>query len=302
MAEPGDNAEFEDTDIDGDTLWRLLSWAGCALVAVGVAVLAAQSDGGASRISSLFQPQPTVALEPLPAAPAESPLRGLPASVAVAKSGAQAQPPVQGNSQPGAPDKPAISERERLQPRLDLAERGGDVTGSVSREAAGASSASNGGAVVAVPLGRPPVPGAVAAPDTAARPDSAAKPPEAVPTSGGDAVPQRLTESFASLANPAGRNSVVTKTEFAVDVGGEATIEALRTLWLSLRTRHAALFEGLRPVIGIRDGGKPGAVDLRLIVGPLTDAAAAARLCGTLAMGGLACQPTIFDGQRLALR
>jgi hypothetical protein len=43
-------------------------------------------------------------------------------------------------------------------------------------------------------------------------------------------------------------------------------------------------------------------MELRLVVGPLVNAGAAARLCGTLAASGLACQPTIFDGQRLALR
>jgi hypothetical protein len=41
---------------------------------------------------------------------------------------------------------------------------------------------------------------------------------------------------------------------------------------------------------------------LRLVIGPLGNAAAAARLCGKVANAGLSCQPAIFDGQRLALR
>jgi hypothetical protein len=43
-------------------------------------------------------------------------------------------------------------------------------------------------------------------------------------------------------------------------------------------------------------------VELRLVVGPLANAATAARLCAALANAGTTCQPTVFDGQRLAIR
>jgi hypothetical protein len=94
----------------------------------------------------------------------------------------------------------------------------------------------------------------------------------------------------------------VTRTEFGVDVGGNHTLEGLRNLWASIRGRHGALFENLRPLVAVREGDKPGAVELRLVAGPLSNAVAAARLCATLAGAGIACQPTVFDGQRLALR
>jgi hypothetical protein len=43
------------------------------------------------------------------------------------------------------------------------------------------------------------------------------------------------------------------------------------------------------------------AILLRLVVGPLVSADAAAKLCTTLGRYRLACQPTIFAGRHLAL-
>jgi len=40
---------------------------------------------------------------------------------------------------------------------------------------------------------------------------------------------------------------------------------------------------------------------LRLIAGPLDDAAAAARICAALAASQQSCEPALLDGQRLAL-
>jgi phosphoribulokinase len=95
---------------------------------------------------------------------------------------------------------------------------------------------------------------------------------------------------------------VATRTEFGVDIGGAATVAKLRALWQSLRESREALFEGLHPVIAVRESTRSGAVDLRLVVGPVIDAQAAARLCATLSAAGLSCQTTVFDGQRLALK
>jgi hypothetical protein len=69
-----------------------------------------------------------------------------------------------------------------------------------------------------------------------------------------------------------------------------------------LRAQHGPVLEGLRPVISIQEGGRPGSVELRLVVGPLSNANAAARLCATLSLAGVNCKTAVFDGQRLALR
>lgn len=106
----------------------------------------------------------------------------------------------------------------------------------------------------------------------------------------------------AGVAAPSPSDTTVTKTEFGIDLGGDLSIDGLRSLWASLRGNHTALLEGLRPVVAIREGQKPNSLELRLVAGPLANAAAAARHCAALAVSGIACQPTVFDGQRLALR
>jgi hypothetical protein len=91
-----------------------------------------------------------------------------------------------------------------------------------------------------------------------------------------------------------------TRSQFGVDLGSATTVEGLRVLWTNAKTKYGGLLEGLRPVMTVRDHARPGGVELRLIAGPVTNAAAAARLCG--AMVGAVCQPAVYEGQRLALR
>jgi hypothetical protein len=99
----------------------------------------------------------------------------------------------------------------------------------------------------------------------------------------------------------ASSNSGATRTEFAIDLGSEPTIDALRILWNGLRGVHGTL-NGLRPLVSIRDGARPGTTELRLIAGPFANAGAAARACAALQAKGASCQTAVFDGQRLALR
>jgi hypothetical protein len=106
-------------------------------------------------------------------------------------------------------------------------------------------------------------------------------------------------------ASPAAHQPIaaplITNTGFAVDLGGETSIDGLRALWVSMRGNHAPL-QGLRPLVSVRDGAKPGTVELRLVAGPLANAAEAARICAALATKRVACATTVFDGQRLGLR
>ncbi len=104
----------------------------------------------------------------------------------------------------------------------------------------------------------------------------------------------------APVAPRAAADSIATRTEFAVDLGGEPSVEALRALWATMRGNHPAL-ANLKPLVSIRDS-KPGVVELRLLAGPLANAAAAARICAQLALNQVACRTAVFDGQRLALR
>lgn len=165
-------------------------------------------------------------------------------------------------------------DRDRLLARMTALERNyEDVTGSIGRLA-------NAAKPPPAPLPASP-PGAEPAPVVAGAQATLSAPP--------------------AVAAPEVSEPVMTRTEFGVDIGGGPTLASLRAAWDRIRRNHASLLDGLRPVIAVRDG-RSGQVELRLIVGPIGNAAAAAKLCAALAAAGLSCQPTMFDGQRLALR
>lgn len=88
------------------------------------------------------------------------------------------------------------------------------------------------------------------------------------------------------------------KTEFGVDLGSASSIEGLRALWRAVQTSNKKLMEPLRPVIAIKERSGLG-MQLRLVAGPLTDAAAAARICAVLSESDRPCETAFFDGQRL---
>ena len=89
------------------------------------------------------------------------------------------------------------------------------------------------------------------------------------------------------------------KNEFGVDIGGGATLDEVRALWNMAKARNAALLGNLRPIVSAR---KDRAGELRLIVGPLPNAAAAAKLCINLGAADVMCSTRPFEGERLAAR
>jgi hypothetical protein len=97
-------------------------------------------------------------------------------------------------------------------------------------------------------------------------------------------------------------DSGANKTEFAIDLGGDMSIDGLRARWANIKGNHGAALEGLRPLVSVREGAKPGTVELRLIAGPVANAGDAAKVCASLQTKGVACRTTEFDGQRLSLR
>jgi hypothetical protein len=177
------------------------------------------------------------------------------------------------------------ADRDRLATRLNALERNlGDVTGSITP---GTNR-----------LGPTPPAPMAAAPGASPVPQVVTPSPPAASI----AVATKPTDPPASVADPGPTGSVATKTEFGIDLGGAPSVEGLRALWAQVKAGNETLLDGLRPVMNIRDAGKPGAFELRLVAGPLGNAGAAARLCAVLATAGLACQPTVFEGQRLALK
>jgi hypothetical protein len=89
---------------------------------------------------------------------------------------------------------------------------------------------------------------------------------------------------------------------YGIDIGSGLSIQDLRTRWTALRSAHPQLFAGLEPIVSVKEVPRGNRLELRLVAGPLAQAGDAAQLCASLTPFGLFCQPTMFDGQRLALR
>jgi hypothetical protein len=116
----------------------------------------------------------------------------------------------------------------------------------------------------------------------------------------GEQMPPAVTSSIRPEPAASRTDPGATRTEFAVDLGGHSTIEGLRALWGNLQSNHRQALAGLRPLVSVQEGRR--GVELRLVAGPLANAATAARTCAALQAKGVSCQTTIFDGQRLATR
>jgi hypothetical protein len=289
--------DFDEEDAGSSTVVRFLVWAGLAAIAIGTVALAAQTQSGAERLAGLTKHRIAMASPVQPKPPAAPVAAARPADADIEQR------------RLAESIRLLAADRDRLLARIEALERNLDQTGSTPREnAAAATPPATPTADAALPPNWSLVPGNMPAgagvPPTTA---SGANAPAAGTGGVGFAVAapnarQDARGTSGLVADEHAVESVATKTEFAVDIGGDSTFEGLRALWASLKGRHAALFNGLRPVVAVREGAKPGALELRLVIGPLSNAGTAARLCATLGAAGLPCQPTVFDGQRFALR
>jgi hypothetical protein len=101
---------------------------------------------------------------------------------------------------------------------------------------------------------------------------------------------------------PASPVLTVQRTEFGVDVGGANSIAGLRALWRGLlKSKANAALTKLRPIIMIKENSNGLGMQLRLVAGPINDAAAAAKICASLMVSDRSCSTAVFEGQRLAV-
>jgi hypothetical protein len=91
------------------------------------------------------------------------------------------------------------------------------------------------------------------------------------------------------------------RPEIGIDLGGGATLEALRAHWAAVKANFGPLLVGLHPLAAPRKLHS-GAINYRLIAGPVQDVVAATRLCARFAGGRAVCRPARFDGEQLALQ
>ena len=110
------------------------------------------------------------------------------------------------------------------------------------------------------------------------------------------------TEACRAGRAPRYRCRRIQRTEFGVDVGGANSVAGLRALWRGLlKSRANAPLAALHPIIVIKEGTGGLGMQLRLVAGPLRDAAAAAKICAVMSENDRACETAIFDGQRLSM-
>jgi hypothetical protein len=245
-------------------LWRVALWGVTTAGAVVLAIFVSTTDRGNNRLM--------VAAAHFRLVPQQ-----VPAPVA------QAPRPTENDEtrQLAETVKTLAIDRDRLLARLNTLEKTLDVTASVPRtpELQPAPAA-------AAPMTSEPAPMTV--PTVMPRPSPQAQ----------ISAPQ--TQAAVTPDPEPAPSPTPTRAGFGVDLGSATTVEGLRVLWTNAKSKYGGLLEGLRPVMTVRDHARPGGVELRLIAGPVTNAAAAARLCN--AMIGAVCQPAVYEGQRLALR
>jgi hypothetical protein len=300
-------------------LWRLTIWGGLATFALFAAVITAYSNAGSQRqMAATASGQEATGQETVQSrtSPGEFPAR----SSETAEETRRLAEAV----------RALAADRDQVLTRIAALERNLDgVTGTIRRDrivnpqqAAPQSPPPNPAAAAAAPAARPEPPAApvmeaaiTPVPAPASQPSGASQPSDASQPSGaGDAA---QTAPAAQAAPNAGNRAEAPPANLVrvaavpgplaaagglgVDVGGAANYEGLRTLWHATKNTDPALLEELYPVVAVRENGKTHGVDLRLVVGPIADAEAAARLCTTLSAAHRYCQPVAFEGQRLAV-
>ncbi len=307
----------DENDLDRHALWRLGWWGIGSVAAVIVAVMASQSSLGhrrdqiaATDLARQTQQIASVAKE----------------SQTEARRLASAIDTLNGD-------------RDRLYSRVTVLEQGLDsITGSIARQnfvAGWPQTAMPGsGEAQAAPVAAAPATTVAALADKAR--EAATRQPEPAASSAMPATPLMPAKSMMAPPDPAATRLVVPeqppeiitaapealalapatpdpasakpsgetpalRTEFGVDLGGAGSVEGLRARWRAMLASNGATLAALRPIIVVKERNGPG-MQLRLVAGPLSDAAAAARICAALVESQRSCETSVFDGQRLAMK
>jgi hypothetical protein len=303
----------EEDEFDRRSMWRLASWGVGSVGALIIAILATRSPAAINRDQL--------------------------ASAEIARQSQQVQWIAKESQNKarelGAAVETLNSDRDRLYARVTVLEQGLDsVTGALARPApaitppatqpiapiattpvpAASAEAELIGPVKpaaeakAEPAAIPPkiAPVATAAPAASPAP---AKPAEAKPaeqkaeTPAADLAPTVTaaiapSEPVASEASA----SIVRKTEFGVDLGGAKSIEGLRAVWRGALKVYSQQLASLQPIIVVKERHDGFGMQLRLVAGPLSDAAEAAKLCaGFLTESNRPCETSVYEGQRLSM-
>lgn len=295
----------EEDEFDGRSMWRLASWGVGSVGALIIAILATRSPAAINRDQL--------------------------ASAEIARQTQQVQW-IAKESQNKARELTAAvdtlnADRDRLYARVTVLEQGLDsVTGALARPVAtvlptlqpvAPAPATPTPSVEADPIGpikpaeakvEPTAPPPKIAPvATAAPPTSpvsvkpAEQKAEAPPADPAPTVTAAIARS-EPVASEAPSATIVRKTEFGVDLGGANSIEGLRAVWRGALKVYSQQLASLQPVIVVKERHDGLGMQLRLVAGPLPDAAEAAKLCaGFLTESNRPCETSVYEGQRLSM-
>jgi hypothetical protein len=254
------------------SIWRQAGWGLATVAALFVAVLSSRDDAAMPRVAALLS---SFNLMPTQAAThkfdAESAARQL----------AQA---VHGLAE----------DRDRLATRLIAVERDmDDMTGSIKKQIEAVKTAKS--ETPPWPDNAPPIPMTPA--DIAAMVKTVSPAPAPAAT----ADPPSPSQPTAAASPSPTEVSPSTATAYGADIATALTMKALHTRWTWLRTAHPALFEGLQPLVSLKQNPRSNRTELHLVVGPYSNADAAAQFCDFVVPFHVTCEPAMFDGSRLAL-
>lgn len=300
----------DEDEFDGRSMWRLASWGVGSVGALIVAILAIRSPVAANRDQL--------------------------ASAEIVRQSQQVQW-IARESQNKARELAAAvdtlnSDRDRLYARVTVLEQGLDsVTGALAKPTAAAPPAPQPPSPVALaPAQAIPAPSAEADPIGPVKPveakvELAPPPPKIAPVAtAAPAEPpasakpsQQKAEAPAAdpaptvtaaiepaepVKNETPPQNVVRKTDFGVDLGGANSIEGLRAVWRGALKIHSQQLASLQPIIVVKERHDGLGMQLRLVAGPLSDAAEAAKLCAEfLTASNRACDTSVYEGQRLSM-
>jgi hypothetical protein len=288
------------------SLWRLAIWGVLAAVALFTAVISAFSNTGAQRSAA------AATASQLPAQQAASQQA---ASIEMQQRSFAAEVRMQlsNNTEETRRLSDAVhalsADSQQLSTRMATVEHNLEgVTGSIKRDRA--PNVAPTPPTPQAPPARPEAPMATSSIPSTASAVPAPPPPApevklaVIPPAGAPPAGQseEIKNSGSDAANRAMASaSAETASGLGVDVGGAANFDALRTLWHSTKNNDPSLLDDFYPLVATRENSKTHAAELRLIIGPMPDAEAAAQLCVTLASAHQYCQPVAFEGQRLAV-
>jgi hypothetical protein len=281
--------DARDDRFDGLAIVRLTSWATAAAVALGVAVLASLTLAGSQRIGSAIAGLAGGAVRP-------------PAQLAARQADIE-------NDRRSLNEALRLlaSDRDRLMARVASIERNlDDITGSIkSQMAARPMPEINSLQDPANFDALPAITARSSSAKRAALPDWLANVPEPWPSPSsamvfapGPPSPPASAVRVGALPEAQPMATTVSRTEFGVDIGSGSDLDEVRMLWNAAKARHGRVFGNLRPIV-VRREDRAGFPDYRLVIGPLSNASAAAKLCAALGAADTMCSTRPYQGERL---